>query len=118
MKKGLLVLLTILLLCSPVMAARAIMTNNSASWLSVAVDSETNIALGTKTRDIWIHNGSAVDVCINLNAVALTPACIPSDGSFQLNGTASIHFQDLETENITLRSMSGAASPVSIIWSY
>ena len=118
--KKFLVTALILLIAVPVFArGRAPLTNTYAVWNDVTTG--TTVTLPYNSRDVWIHNGSAVDICVSLRGDAIPSTCVAgtTDSVFQLDGTASYYAQDFVTNSITFRSITGlSASPVSVIITY
>ena len=118
--KKFLVILMIMLITTPVFAqARGALTNTYASWVSVT--GLTTITLPANSRDVWIQNGSAIDVCISLRGDAIDADCMVGtpNSTFQLNGASQFFAQDFVTGSITLFSSTGsAASPVSVVVTY
>ena len=112
---------TLLLMTIPAQAQyRGPLPNVFASWVSVTQDSQTITFPGGKSRDVHIHNGSAVDVFVSLKG-----GTIADDGfvntpnsTFMLNGTASATFSDLVVEAVSFKSTVGTASPVSVVVTY
>ena len=120
MKKFLVVLLMFMLMATPAFAqARGALTNTYASWVSVT--GLTTVTLPANSRDVWIHNGSAVDVCVSLRGETIPADCMVGtpNSTFQINGTASFYAQDFITDSITFISSTGStASPVSVVVTY
>ena len=119
MKKFLIVLIALLITTPAFAQARGALTNTYASWVSVTT-LET-ITFPANSRDIWVHNGSAVDVCVSLTGDTIDSDCMVGspNSTFQLNGTDDFYAQDFVTDSITLLSSTGAtASPVSVVVTY
>lgn len=97
---------------------RGALTNVFASWYTVSTN--VTIDLPFKSRDLMIHNGSSVDVCVDLKGGTLTSACDSSDSNqvFQVDGDETVFFQDFVTDSISLGSSAGSASPVSVVVTY
>lgn len=119
-KLGLIILVLLLAFALPVYAqTRGPLTNQWASWASVTT-SKTFI-FPNNSRDLWIHNGSAVDIVIDIKGNTIDEDFYKTGSAllnttFQLNGTDSIYLQDIITPSITVRSETGAAaSPVSVV---
>jgi hypothetical protein len=98
---------------------RGPLQNVYASWASVTAS--TTLAFPYNSRDLTIHNASAVDVIVDLRGNT-----IDSDGifgfnnsTFQLQGDETITFTDYVTNAVSFKSSTGAvASPVSVIATY
>jgi len=125
--KKFLVIIAIVLMTTPAFAqARGALTNVYATWNSVTGITTVDMPLKNatekyKSRDVWIQNGSAVDICISLKGEAITGSCLVGspNSSFQLNGASQFFAQDFVTESITMISSTGAAaSPVSVVVTY
>jgi len=125
--KKLAIILALVLLTTPAFAqARGPLTNRFSSWYSIGTATTTfNMPLRTATeryttRDVIIHNGSAVDICVDLDGGEIAADCGTSSAGqvFMLNGTASVLLQDYLTTSISIKSAVGTASPVSVIATY
>ncbi len=120
MKKFLILVILLSLMAIPAVAQqRGSLTNQWTSWASVTTSHL--FTFPNNSRDLWIHNGSAIDIIIDIKGNA-----IDDDGyrdvralentTFQLNGTESIYLQDIITPSIAIKSATGvAASPVSVV---
>lgn len=124
MKKYLsLIFLVIFMLPTTAFAqARGALTNVWASWASVT--GQTTFSPPSNSRDLWIHNGSAIDVCISLTGQTIQGNCyeriaIGKHSVMQLDGASDFYAADFTTNSITVRSATGvAASPVSVVVTY
>lgn len=123
-------LIVFLMLASFAHAERGVMTNVYASWVNVTQGSQFAVQVpgNYKSRDVWIHNGSAVDVCVHLlggditfrqpNGTISDCRTLTDSYVFQLDGASEAYFQDFATSRVTVRSAAGAASPVSVVITY
>ena len=122
MKRYLSMIMAILFLI-PVTAfaqSRGALTNVWASWMTVS-NTQTTLTPPSNSRDIWIHNGSAQDICINLDGGTIQNNCLSVDSvTFQLDGASDFYAVDFVTGSISLRSASSTtnASPVSVVVTY
>ena len=100
---------------------RGALPNQFASWYTVTTSN--TITFPFNSRDITIHNGSTVIVCVDLKGDTITSACV-DDGSaipsiVQLDANTAISLSDYITNAITLRSIDeSSASPVSVVVTY
>lgn len=125
MRKNLVLTLAILFLIPATChaQARGALTNVWASWASVTA-ATTTFSPPSNSRDLWIHNGSAVDVCVSLRGGTIQNNCyerVPAGEhhTMQLDGASDFYGTDFVTNSITVRSATGAtASPVSVVVTY
>ena len=120
MKKLLTTIAILTLLATPALAQRrGAQTNVFASWVSVT--GTQTITFPYNSRDIWIHNGSAVDIYVDLKGreILAQGYNVAQDSTIQLNGTADLYLTDYVTGGISVFSTTGAAaSPVSVLVTY
>ena len=117
--KKLLVFLMLVLMTVPAFAGkRGALTNVYSTWSSVT--GSTTVTLPFNSRDLTIHNGSSIDVVVDLKGNTIDETYTNSGNSiFQIQGDESITFRDFVTDKVSLRSETGvAASPVSVIATY
>lgn len=100
-----------------------------ASWASVTQTSVT-WTFPYKSREINVHNGSSIPVCVAFNGATITQSCTSPTGFgvngtqtndnrvFQLGANQILLLQDFVVPSITLQSAGAAASPVSVIVTY
>lgn len=122
MKKKILLTILILMMCSPVFAqARGALTNVFASWYSVTT-ATTTVRVPVKSRDVYIRNGDSSAICVGLTGSAMTTDSVCNttftNDLVQLDGDSEIDLRDFVTESITLGSLTGTASPVTVIITY
>lgn len=124
MKKMLSIVFAIIVLFNSVSAfaqARGALTNTFASWYNVTT-AQTTITLPFKSRDVLIVNGDTTDaLCVSLKGETLGNACtdtVPVDSSINLAGGQEIYLTDFLTDTISLKALSSAASPVTVIVTY
>ena len=114
----------ILLLTTPAIASkRGVLTNTYASWVSVENNAQKTVTFPANSRDIWVSNGSAVDVCVSLDGSTFGADCYEdvaatNNDTFQLGAGQDLHFQDFISDSVTLRSAAATASPISVIITY
>ena len=115
--KRFIVFLCLILLSATIAYAQSSYTANSyQTWQSVTTTTQT-VTLPYPSRNVFIHNGSATDICISLKGEAITPACA-SPGHIQLDGPGDLSLYDFVTDSISLRTISGTASPVTVLTTY
>ncbi len=120
MKKALALTLILMLVCVPAFAQnRGTLTNVFASWVTVT-QANTTITPPYNSRDVWIHNASAVDISVNLRGETIETDGYSdtTESTFTLNGTSDFYASDFVTDSITMRSTAAAASPVSVVITY
>jgi len=123
MKKVLLSVLVLALMvpCAYAQVARGPLQNVFASWASVT-STATTFTPPNNSRDVTIHNGSAIDICVNLTGGAIPQGCVSASKVnpkiFQLNGTATVTLRDYVTSAVSIKSVAADASPVSVIITY
>ena len=124
--KKLLIVLVMLLMITPCVYAqnRGALTNVFASWYSVTTAQKV-VTFPGKSRDLFIQNGSTVEMYVDLRGSTIPPGCVDGrDGSgidvnvFKLDSSSQISLVDYITDSITLVSPEGTASPVSVIVTY
>ena len=99
-------------------AERGQITNVFASWVNVSTTT-TNIPLPYPSRDVQIFNSASTqDICLGLRGETMDQTCTATNNLTQLAHGQSIQLFDYVTTNITLRALSGTASPVSVIVTY
>lgn len=102
--------------------------NYWASWASVTQTAVT-WTFPFKTREVNVHNGSSVPVCISFNgATILNNVCTSPTSTaqaqygdnkvFQIGANQILLLQDFVTSSVTLQSSATAASPVSVVVTY
>ena len=117
------ILLVVAMYILPVQAqSRGSLPNQWASWASINSTSKT-FTFPSNSRDLWIHNGSAVDIFVDIKGNAIDAngykGGILESSTFQLNGTESVYLQDIVTPAISVKSTTAAtASPVSVLVTY
>lgn len=114
-KKILLIVVFLFVVTSAYAQRRGALTNVYETWTSVTT-SPTTITFPVNSRDVFILNGSATDVCVDLtgDSTDVEGGCT-TPGSFQLDGAEQIALYDFVTSSIILKTISGTASPVSVI---
>lgn len=119
MKKGLILVLILMLFCVPAFAQRrGPLQNIFASWYTVTT-SQT-ITFPYNSRDLTIHNASAIDIVVDVRGNTIDTDFI-NDGSattFQLQGDEILTLRDYITDSISLMSAGASASPISVIATY
>lgn len=106
--------------------ARGPLTNVYSSWVSVAAGATTTtVTLPVTSRDLWVHNGSAIDICVSPEGNAFDDTVTfghcrttPTGEGFQLDGAETVYLSDFLTTAVTFRSAGAVASPVSVIATY
>lgn len=100
-------------------SARGVLTNVFASWVSVTQTNQT-ITFPSPSRDVCVHNGSAVDVFVSLKGGTIANDGFVStpNSTFMMNGAENLCWSDFKTEAISFKSTAGTASPVSVIVTY
>ena len=131
--KKFIILLIMVFLATPVFASkRGALTNVYASWASVTTNKTFafpyfNERTGEriKSRDLTIHNASAIDIVVDLKGNTIDDQTYLSgvnqldNSTFQLKGDEIITFVDYVTDAVSVMSATGvAASPVSVIATY
>jgi len=128
MKKGL-ILVLILLICTPVFAQmkRGALPNVFASWFSVT-NTQTTITPPNNSRDITIHNGStSTGIIVSLRGDTIPDSVVTGSyesasavlpNIFQLTANTAFSLSDFITSSISFTTISGTASPVSVIITY
>lgn len=122
MRKSVFILLFLLMPSVCYAQARGALTNVWASWASVTT--QATFSPPSNARDLWIHNGSAVDICVSLTGQTIQNNCYQSVPAgqhtvMQLDGNSDFYAADFITNSITVRSATGAAaSPVSVVVTY
>ena len=118
MKKIFLSILVILAATTQCFAERGVLTNIFASWTNVTTTAK-NIPFPAPSRDITIMNGSTSDVCVALKSNAtMEGVCDATNNLMQLDGGQSLFLQDIITDGIGLVTLTGTASPVSVVVTY
>lgn len=115
-----LVILALLVGVGTVFSDTGYKANVFARWYQLGLEPQT-VTFTLPSRDLTIHNGAAIDICVNPKGNATSiggGTCVSTDGNFQLNGTASITLRDFVTDAIVIASMGASASPVSVIVTY
>lgn len=124
--KRILVLALMLVCCSTASFAEY-KSNYWASWANVS--SQITWTFPFKTREINVHNGSSIPVCVSFNGATITAAnsaCTSPVGFasgldnkvFQVGANQTLLLQDFVTGSITLQSAGAAASPISVVVTY
>ena len=120
MKKIVLTLMLLALLNGRAFAGeRGTLQNVYASWVSVTAS--TTLTFPFNSRDLTIHNASAVDVIVDLRGNTIDADGIFgfNNSTFQLQGDEIITLHDYVTGAVSFKSSTGAvASPVSVIATY
>ena len=130
--KKLFLVLAILILAVPA-HARGPLSNIFASWYNVTT-ATTTITLPFQSRDVLIWNGSATALVISLmgesiptDDAAESPAAadighVSASSTrptiIQIDDDKEIYLTDFRTSSITMRTITGTASPVSVIVTY
>lgn len=102
-------------------------SNYWASWASVN-QTQVTWTWPYKSREINVHNGSSIPICVAFNGATIVPdACTSPAGFgansgdnrvFQLGANQVLLLQDFVTPSITIKSAGAAASPVSVVVTY
>lgn len=120
--KKFLVLMLILFMATPAFASkRGALTNVFASWVTVAANTTTVMDTPPfNSRDVYIQNGSAIDVCINLRGGTIGQTCYSfKHHVVQLGPGDHLFAQDFITDAISFRSPTEViASPISVLITY
>ena len=119
MKRIVLSLAVLLILTSFCQAQnRGALTNIYQRWYNVTTEL-TTITLPLNSRDVFIQNASTNSVCISLVGASISnTSCIADEGVMRLDGDSDMYLQDFITGSVTLRTMTGTASPVSVVVTY
>lgn len=124
MKRFLITLLLTVFLSAPAFAEYK--AGYWASWASVT-QTPVTWSWPYKSREVNIHNGSSIPICVAFNGATITSACTSPSGFgnvygdnrvFQLGANQLLLLQDYVTPSITLQSAGAAASPVSVVVTY
>jgi len=120
--KKFIILIVLFLLCASQAFAqnRGVLTNVFASWVSVTANTVNTVTFPANSRDIWIHNGSAIDVIISAKGTSI-PASNYVDtpnSTFQLDGASDLYLSDFITSAVSFKSAGATASPVSVVVTY
>lgn len=106
---------------------RGVMHNVYASWVNVAATAVTTVTFPFESRDVFIQNGSALDLCVSPKGDTITTntptggtgACRNTQGAadtvFQLDAGTDVTLYDFATSSVTFRALVSATSPVSVI---
>lgn len=125
MKRFLLTIIVILALAPMAHAQRrGPLTNVYASHFTVTNTLKT-VTLPYNSRDVWIQNGSSVDVCVSPSGATIIESAVDSNCEtetasyvFKMNGASEIPLSDYITDSITFYAIQGDASPVSVVVTY
>lgn len=118
-------LLSFLMVCLMAVPAHAeYKANYWASWASVTT--AVTWTFPYKSREVNVHNGSAVPICVAFNGATISGGCATPLGFstngdqrvFQLGANQLLLLQDYVTPSVTIQSSGAAASPVSVIVTY
>ncbi len=99
--------------------------NYWASWASVTT--QVNWSFPYKSREVNVHNGSSVPICVAFNGATISDGCVspnntyPTTGDhrvFQIGANQILLLQDFVTPSISIKSAGAAASPVSVVVTY
>lgn len=107
-----------LMLLMAVPAYAGLKSNAYQRWLSVTT--ETTITLPYTSRDVFIQNGSSIDICVNIIGGTTGDGATACDepGAFQLDGASSLQIRDFRTDAISLKSTAAVASPITVLVTY
>ncbi len=120
--RKLILFLMVLLLASPAFAEYK--ANYWASWANVTT--AVTWTFPYRSREVNVHNGSSIPVCVAFNGATITNGCTSPVGFsntgdqrvFQLGANQILLLQDYATPSVTLQSSGAAASPVSVVVTY
>lgn len=127
MKRILILVLMFGIFASPAFADYK--ANYWASWASITQTPVTWV-FPFNSREVNIHNGSAVPVCVSFNGASIiagggctspqstSQAQYGDNKVFQLGTNQILLLQDFVTSQVTLQSAGAAASPVSVVVTY
>lgn len=113
------ILLVLMLLLFPVVVqAQEYTANTWASWASVT--SQVNWVFPYNSRQVIIHNGSSIAICVSFGRSAvISPSCTDAANDvFQVGSNATFIMNNLVRPEIHIHSAGAAASPVSVVVSY
>lgn len=122
MKKLLLGILFLLVLIPFSYADSGYKANYWSSWASVTT--QITWLFPYNSREIDVHNGSSVPICVGFNGTPMNTSCTsPANPAgnfklFQVGANQILHLEDLVQSSVTLQSMGAAASPVSVVVGY
>ena len=94
--------------------------NQWASWATINSNTTTTITPPFTSRNVYINNGDSTDaICVNAKGGTVDNRCNSSEGiNIQIPAGQSLNLDNYRTDSITMRSIGGDASPVSVMITY